>query len=134
MKAFGKDEVGRLGEKLAAKYLKKQGYRVVARRLHCGRNELDLIVKNREYIVFVEVKTRTFETAEEAEAQRPALAVDAEKRRRTAEAARDYLRKHPTGRCPRLDVVEVYLDRAKRPKPFRIHHIEAAFGAAGKVR
>ncbi|MBE6629266.1 MAG: YraN family protein [Ruminococcaceae bacterium] len=135
MSIFSKQDIGRLGEKLAARYLKKQGYRVLARNLHFGKNELDLVVKNKEYLAFVEVKTRTFETAEEAEIHRPALAVNREKRERTLQATRDYLQKHPAhGLCPRLDVIEVALDRHHPKKVFRIHHIEAAFTATGKVR
>ena len=127
-------DVGRLGERLAAKYLKKQGYRIVARNLHLGRNELDLIVKNKEYIAFVEVKTRSFYSMQQALEHRPSAAVNAGKRARTVQAAREYLKKHKTGLCPRLDVVEVYLSRADRMKPFKIHHIEGAFDAAGRVR
>lgn len=127
---FGKKDIGNLGEKLAAKYLRKNGYKIVAKNVQCGKNELDLVVKNKECIAFVEVKTLTFEHPDEAD-RRPARAVDMGKRRRTVEAARFYLREHPTSLCPRLDVVEVYLDRAKHPKPFKIQHIPAAFDAKG---
>ena len=133
MKLFSKRDIGRYGEKIAARYLKKKGYRVVGRNLHFGKNELDLVVKSKEFLAFVEVKTRSYERAEDAEQYRPALAVDKEKRLRTADAARAYLRAHPTHLCPRLDVVEVYLDRQKRNKPFKINHIEAAFAANGKL-
>ena len=135
MRISSKKDIGKHGEKLAARYLKKEGYRVLARNLHLGKNELDLVVKNREVIAFVEVKTRSYDTLEEAEAHRPSLAVNREKRVRTLQAARDYLRLHPSkGLCPRLDVVEICLDRQKPKKPFKIHHIEAAFTASGKVR
>ncbi len=135
MRILTKQDVGRIGERLAARYLKKQGYRVVARNVHLGKNELDLVVKNKEFLVFVEVKARTYETPEAAEMHRPALAVNREKRERTVQAAKDYLRLYPTkGLCPRLDVIEVALDRQKPKKPFKIHHIEAAFTAMGRVR
>ena len=133
MKLFSKQEIGRYGEKIAARYLKKHGYRVVGRNLHFGKNELDLVVKNKAFLAFVEVKTRSYEHVEDAEQYRPSLAVDREKRVRTAEAAKAYLRAHPTKLCPRLDVVEVCLDRNKRNKPFKINHIEAAFAANGKI-
>ena len=133
MMLFSKQDIGKYGEKLAARYLKKKGYRVVGKNLHFGKNELDLIVKNKQFLAFVEVKTRSYENVEEAEQSRPALAVDQEKRLRTVQAAKAYLRAHPTRLCPRLDVVEVYLDRQKRLKPFKIHHIEAAFAANGKI-
>ena len=133
MKLFSKQDIGKYGEKIAARYLKKKGYRVIGKNLHLGRNELDLVVRNKEFIAFVEVKTRSYERVEDAEQYRPALAVDQEKRLRTAEAAKAYLRAHHMPLCPRLDVVEVYLDRNKRNKPFKINHIEAAFTASGKI-
>ena len=126
-------DIGKRGERIAARYLRRHGHRILARNLHCGKNELDLIAKNREFLVFVEVKTRSFLTREEAADHPPALAVHAEKRRRTIEAARQYLREHPTNRIPRLDVIEVYLDRSKHQKPFDIHHIEGAFDAHGRI-
>ena len=133
MKLFSKKDIGRYGEKLAARYLKKRGYRVLGRNLYFGKNELDLVAKNKTVLAFVEVKTRTYERVEDAEQHRPALAVDQDKRLRTVQAARAYLRAHPTRLCPRLDVVEVYLDRQNRNKPFKINHIESAFAANGKI-
>lgn len=133
MKATEKQRIGKKGEKIAARYLKKKGYRVVGRNLHFGKNELDLIVKNKEFLAFVEVKTRSYERVENAEQYRPALAVDHDKRVRTVQATKAYLRAHPTHLCPRLDVVEVCLDRQKHHKPFKINHIEAAFTVSGKL-
>ena len=130
MKLFGKKDIGNRGERIAARYLKKQGFRILARNCFCGKNELDLVAKNKECIAFVEVKTLTFETTDAD--RRPARAVDMAKRRRTVAAARDYLRMHPTRLCPRLDVVEVYLDR-KSMKPFKINHIPSAFAADGTI-
>ena len=132
MKLFDKKDIGRIGERAAARYLRKQGCRILARNCHCGKNELDLVVRDGNYIAFVEVKTRTFEDPQNTEL-RPSLAVNAGKRQRTIQAAKQYLCEHPTKWCPRLDVIEVYLDR-KRYKPFKIHHIPAAFSANGSVR
>ena len=134
MTLFSKKDIGDLGEKLAAKYLKKQGYRVLGRNLHFGKNELDLVVKNREVIAFVEVKARSYDTLEEALDHRPSLSVNRDKRERTLLAAREYLHAHPGHLCPRMDVIEVYLDRNHPQKPFKIHHIEAAFTASGRLR
>lgn len=134
MKAPTVKKIGALGEKYAAKYLKKQHCRILARNYYAGRNELDLVVRDGHYIAFVEVKTRACLSAEDAALYRPSLAVDFDKRRRTADAAYAYLREHPTRLCPRLDVVEVWLDRQHRLKPIRIHHIPGAFSPDGKVR
>ena len=130
---FSRQDIGKYGEKSAARYLKKKGYRIVGKNLHFGKNELDLVAKNKDFLAFVEVKTRSYDSTQDAGAYRPALAVDQEKRLRTVQAAKAYLRAHPTHLCPRLDVVEVYLDRQNHYKPFKINHIEAAFTASGKL-
>ena len=124
--------IGKKGERIAVRYLRREGFRIVAKNRHFGRNELDIIAKNKHYIVFVEVKTRSFVSPEHAEG-RPSDAVGRAKRRRTVEAAREYLRSHPTKRCPRLDVIEIYLDRSKGNKPYKINHIPAAFSATGEI-
>ncbi len=129
---FGKKDVGDLGERLAARYLRHQGYRILAKNARYGHNELDIVAKNRECIAFVEVKTLTFETPDELD-RRPSRAVDLAKRKRTIEAARHYLREFPARACARFDVIEVYLDRSKRPKLLKILHIPAAFDAKGAV-
>ena len=134
MRTYDANKVGKKGEKYAARYLKKQHCRILARNYRAGRNELDLVVRDGKYIAFVEVKARAFDTAEQAALHRPSAAVNAQKRHRTVDAAYAYLRAHPTTLCPRLDVVEVWLDRSKRLKPFRIHHIPGAFSPNGRVR
>lgn len=126
--------LGKKGEKTAAKYLRRHGYRILARNVHCGHNELDIVAKSKNVIAFVEVKTRSFATAKEAELARPAMAVDASKRRHTIDAAYDFLRRRPCTLTPRMDVIEVYFTREKRSSLIRIVHIEDAFGADGRPR
>ncbi|MBQ8717398.1 MAG: YraN family protein [Clostridia bacterium] len=133
MKLFGKKDIGNMGERAAVRYLRKNGCRILARNHYCGKNELDIVARDGAYIAFVEVKTLTFESPEAAD-RRPCVAVDMAKRHRTAKAARTYLREHPSKLCPRLDVVEVYLDRSNCMKPFKINHIPDAFSASGAVR
>ena len=123
-------EIGALGEKLAAKYFKKNGYKILERNRHQSPNEIDLIVSDRNYLVFVEVKTRT--TASEdlyLPFGSPAAAVDRKKQLRTIRAAQDYMRTCPAkGKQPRMDVVEIYLDR-ETGKLRKLNHIPDAFGA-----
>ena len=52
-------DIGRIGEKIAAKYLRKKHYKIIETNKHQSHNEIDLIVSNKNYIVFVEVKTRS---------------------------------------------------------------------------
>ena len=128
MKLFSKKDVGDIGERLAAKHLRRAGYKIIAKNAVYGKNELDLVVKNKDVIAFVEVKTRSFEGEIDV---RPSDAVDMSKRKRTVEAAYAYLREHKTSLSPRLDVVEVYLDRSTM-KPLKILHIPSAFSAKGE--
>lgn len=103
--------VGALGEQAAADWYAAHGYTVEARNVHESHYELDLIVKDAECLVFIEVKARTMRAGSTSRYGRPADAVDSAKRRRTVLAAEAYLRAHPTTLQPRIDVCEVYLTR-----------------------
>lgn len=132
MKIYSKAAIGKKGERVAARFLRRNGYRIVAKNKHYGKKELDLIVRDKQYLVFVEVKTRSF--ADKLPNTRPADAVDLAKRHRTAEAACAHLLESPTRLCPRFDVIEVYLDRTKRLRVARINHIPDAFSVSGRIR
>ena len=122
---------GDFGENAAAKVLKKNGYRIVERNFTALGYEIDLIAQNREYIAFVEVKTRRIRPETETTMTKPASAVDKEKQKHIISAAKCYLAGHPSlERKCRFDVVEVYLDPAS-PKDavLKIHHIPGAFRA-----
>ena len=133
MREMTTKEIGQRGEHIAARFLRRSGYRIVAKNRHFGRNELDIIAKNKQYIVFVEVKTRTANSEDEF-SSRPSDAVDREKRQRTVRASIDYLKESYTPLCPRFDVIEVYLDRTRRYRTLKINHIIDAFSARGTIR
>lgn len=97
---------GLLGERVAKKHLKRQGLRFLTANFRSGRGEVDLVFREKDCLVFVEVKTRSSE-----EWMRPAAAVDKERRRRLTRAALDYLHllKNPQVKL-RFDIVEVLLD------------------------
>lgn len=122
-------EIGRLGEAHAAKFLRKNKYKIVAKNVHESHNEIDIIARNKEYIVFVEVKTRSVNTDGELMFGTPATAVTHEKQRRTIQAARSFLlfNNYPDLQ-PRFDVIEIYLCKATG-KPLHINHIINAFQA-----
>jgi putative endonuclease len=132
-KPTDKQIYGKLGEDAATAYYESQGYAVIARNLHVARNELDLIVENETHLVFVEVKSRHQAYGAESRFGRPASAVTRGKRLRTVNAAKGYLREHPTYKQQRIDVIEVYLRR----NPDGTHAVERvvpfhnAFGAKG---
>ena len=128
-----KQKIGRKGERAAARLLRRNGYRILAKNRHFGKNELDIIARDEQYIIFVEVKARTAETLDDFTA-RPSEAVDREKRRRTVDAALQYLKQRPVALCPRFDVIEVYLLKGRRLRVTRINHIPDAFGVSGRIR
>ena len=124
-------DIGRLGEDQAARFLKKNKFKIIERNLHVSHNEIDIIAvsKKQRIIAFVEVKARTVDKDLYSPFGTPASAVTKEKQRRTIEAARGYLRSNEKyfDFQPRFDVLEIYLDREDM-KLLKINHIENAFG------
>ena len=97
--------IGALGEEIAANYLKRRGYLIRERNMRLGEGEIDIIAEKGEFLVFVEVRTRTgssFGTPEES--------VTAQKRERLLTVAQAYIQAHED--LPpswRIDVVAVEL-------------------------
>jgi len=96
---------GELGERAAKKHLQNLGLRFIAANFRSKRGEIDLIFRDDDCLVFVEVKTRSSE-----DWTRPAAAVDKRKKRLLSQTALDYLRllKNPQVKF-RFDIVEVLL-------------------------
>jgi putative endonuclease len=96
---------GELGERAAKKHLRKLGLKFLAANFRSERGEIDLVFRDNDCLVFVEVKSRSSE-----DWTRPASAVDARKRRLLSQTALDYLRllKNPAVKI-RFDIVEVLL-------------------------
>jgi len=99
---------GELGERAAKRYLKKRGLKFLTANFRTDRGEIDLVMRDKDCLVFVEVKARSSE-----EWTRPAAAVDATRRRRLTRCGLDYLRllKHPAVKV-RFDIVEVLLEKS----------------------
>lgn len=107
-------ELGEKGEKLAARYLKKHGYKILEKNYKSHFGEIDIIAKRGDVLSFCEVKTRLNDNY-----GAPSEAVGAQKRQRYINAARSY---HTDGEYViRFDIIEVYKGE--------INHIENAFGA-----
>lgn len=114
--------VGSWGESLAAEYLRKKHYKLVAMNYRCRYGEIDLIVSNRKYLVFVEVKLRKSDKFAKAHEF-----VDFRKQERLRTTAQLYLSQNPTCLQPRFDVVEIYAaDGIDTARP-EIYHMEDAF-------
>lgn len=114
--------MGPWGEERAAAYLRKRGYRIVASNYRCRFGEIDLIAKNREYLVFVEVKLR--KNADFAQARE---FVDYRKQQRLRATAAMYLSRYPTALQPRFDVIEIYAPHGMDTASPVINHLEDAF-------
>ena len=123
-------EIGDFGEARAVHYLRLHGYTVKERNWRAGKAEIDIIASSLFDIAFVEVKTRSYTADEWKSAPPPSLAVHAEKQRLTRWAAGQYLHANPTRKRPRMDVIEVWLEKdpdAKKPRVLKIHHMKAAY-------
>lgn len=119
-------ETGDYGEALARRYLRRKFFRILHKNYIARHGEIDIIAKNRKYIVFCEVKTRS-DTANLKYFGRPSNAVNAEKRRHIISAVKEYLHKNNTSLIPRIDIIEVYINPENERK-YRIEHIKNAFG------
>ncbi len=111
-----KQTLGKRGEELAAAYLEREGYTVTGRNFRVSHDEIDMIAEDARYILFVEVKTRA-QTGTNRLYGRPSNAVDAEKQRKMLRAVSEYLRRNPTEKQPRLDVIEVYMPAVHSDTP-----------------
>ncbi len=115
-------QLGQWGEALVAEDLRKKGWTVVARNFRCRMGELDIVVKNEQYLAFVEVKLR-----KNARFGAACEAVTLAKQRKLRAAAEYYLIGHPTKLQPRFDVAEVYASQGVYTDKPDIYYIENAF-------
>ena len=113
---------GAWGEAVAAEYLRKKRFRILAAGYRCRFGEIDLIARNGKYLVFVEVKLRR--SAKFAAAREY---VDRRKQDRLRVTASIYLSDHPTKLQPRFDVIEIYAPQGAQTEKPEITHLEDAF-------
>ncbi len=125
MKELSNIQKGAKGEKYTVKYLKRHKFRILALNMRNRFSEIDIIAESKEYIIFVEVKTRG-----ENQPLRPAVAVNFAKQQKIMQAAKYYLAyTYKSNKQPRFDVAEVFLNY--KNKAVRINYIENAFGQGG---
>ncbi len=119
--------LGDRGERYAARYLKKQGLRIVARNYRNQFGEIDLIAVDGDQVVFVEVKTRKSNKFGE-----PVEAVGYAKQKKLTQLAMVYLKRHKLlDRPARFDVVGIlWPEGAKKPEDVR--HYRNAFEPVGR--
>ena len=122
---FPKKSLGDRGEDAAAKFLKREGFHILARSLDSPLGELDIVAVDGRTVVFVEVKTRRSD-----DAGRPSDAIDQRKEQRMTQAALAYLKSNRLlGYAARFDVVAItWPDDARKPT---IEHFKNAFSPVG---
>ena len=120
---MGKNNLaGAWGEALAAEYMRKKHYKLVAAGYRSRFGEIDLIVQNRKNLVFVEVKTR-----KNADFAKASDYVDRNKQDKIRVTASMYLTANPTPLQPRFDVIEIYAPEGTATLHPEIYHLEDAF-------
>lgn len=114
--------LGAWGEALAAEYLRKKHYTIVASGYRSRFGEIDLIARNRKTLVFVEVKLR--KSADFAQARE---FVDKKKQDKLRKTAAMYLADNPTDLAARFDIIEIYAPDGTATCHPEINHLEEAF-------
>lgn len=113
-------EVGKKGEKIGVRYLRENKYEIKAVNYRCRFGEIDIIAADKNFICFVEVKTRS-QNALAA----PKESVNLQKQRRIIQTALQYLSLYPSQLQPRFDVLElIYFEQSHK-----INFIKNAFDA-----
>ncbi|PIP38830.1 MAG: YraN family protein [Desulfobacterales bacterium CG23_combo_of_CG06-09_8_20_14_all_51_8] len=98
-----RQKFGKFGEDLAARFLKKQGYEIICKNFHCCFGEIDIIAKDKDTVVFVEVKSRRTSTF-----GHPKFAVTKAKQEKISKVALHYLKINDQSNSrARFDVVTV---------------------------
>ena len=120
MRVMDRQEIGKLGEETARRFLKRRGYRIRETGFRCPHGEIDIIAQHKDWLVFVEVRTRSspdFGTPEESITQT--------KKERLIASALAYNSTHKDIPAEwRIDVVAIELDDKGKPK--RMEHLENA--------
>ncbi len=119
--------LGRYGERMAARYLRRHGYKITARNFTAADAEIDIICETVDTVAYVEVKTRTVNAS--TIESRPAAAVTPDKQRKILRASRFYKSPSAVKKRQRFDIVEVYTDGKAPPHVVRICHMTGAFTA-----
>lgn len=112
------NELGKNGENVAVTYLLRKGYIILERNWRFSRDEIDIIAKDRDWLVIVEVKTRTSAWFGE-----PEMAVTRSKQKALVRAAEGYIQEKDYKGETRFDVIGILFDNGK----VELNHIEDAF-------
>jgi putative endonuclease len=118
-----KRDLGRQGEQTAEQFLREQGYGIVARNYRCLYGEIDLVARDHDTLVFVEVRTQSGPTFGD-----PLESVTRRKQRQIAKAALHYVVRHRVENQPlRFDVIGISFNKSTP----QIVHVRGAFDLPG---
>ena len=108
--------MGNIGEELSSKYLENIGYKIIERNFRCKQGEIDIIAKDGEEYVFVEVKTRSNLCF-----GKPREAVDEYKKNHICKTVKYYIHKNNIeNEYMRFDVIEIYISKNK----YKLSHLK----------
>lgn len=116
------NEIGHLGEDATCEYLAQHGYTIMERNWRLGNIEIDVIAQNKQYVVFVEVKTRTTTFA----GVNPEQYVDEHKRRFMTVAGNAYVKHNKIDKLLRFDICGILWNKATNSVA-EVHYYEDAF-------
>ncbi len=111
-------DIGNKGENIAANFLLKKGYEILNRNWHYGKFEIDIIAKDNDTLVFVEVKTRSTGYIVE-----PELTLTLKQQRFIIKAANAFIDMHSYDIEARFDLISIVL----HPEGYELKHIDGAF-------
>ncbi len=118
MKMYKNRDIGKIGEQIATKYLEENKYEILKNNFYCKQGEMDIVAKDNNEIVFIEVKTRTNDKF-----GKPSEAVNYIKQKHLYKVAKYFLYKYNLlDMYIRFDVIEVFIINGK----FYINHIKQA--------
>jgi len=110
---------GELGERIAARWLERSGWKIIARRFRSGRRDIDLVAQHDDLIAFVEVKARSGDDFGD-----PVEAVNHRKRRELSKSAQTWIDRHGrSGESYRFDVLGILL----KDRRVFVRHVPGAF-------
>ena len=112
------NELGKQGEEIATAYLLKQGYLILDINWRAGRNEIDIIARDKDFLVIIEVKSRSSDTFAE-----PEEAVTREKQQSLIRAANAYIFRKNINLETRFDIISIIHNKNET----RINHLKDAF-------
>ncbi len=112
------NETGLLGEQLATNYLLRNGFKILERNWRFNHLEIDIIAIDNDYLVFVEVKTRSLDYVIE-----PELTVTKKQQGFIIKAANAYIDSHSYDMEARFDIISIVI----HPEGHELKHIDEAF-------